>query len=123
MKVPVEARTSGVFSLNVAIYSPDGSLVFGANHDTVRSTAVSGVGVILIILAALGLGYWWYCNIRHGRRARRLMDVNAEGDHEMRDEGLGKEVPSGSTAEESHPEDALEEFVSRPGPAHPTRPR
>lgn len=124
VKVPVEARTSGVFTLNVSLYSPDGSLVFGANHDTVRSTAVSGVGVILIILAALGLGYWWFRNIRHGRRAKRLVEVSAEVDSQNGDEGLGKKEASESTATaSSQPDDGLEEFVSPPRPAHPTRHR
>jgi hypothetical protein len=74
IKVPVETRTSGVFSLQVTLSSPDGSLPLGSNRDTVRSTAVSGVGVVLIILAFLGLAYWWIRNIRHGRRARQLIE-------------------------------------------------
>jgi hypothetical protein len=74
IKVPVETRTSGVFSLQVTLSSPDGSLPLGSNRDTVRSTAVSGVGVVLIVLAFLGLAYWWIRNIRHGRRARQLIE-------------------------------------------------
>jgi hypothetical protein len=74
IKVPVEARTSGVFTLQITLSSPDGSLALGNNRDTVRSTAVSGVGVVLIILAFLGLAYWWIRNIRHGRRAKQLVE-------------------------------------------------
>jgi hypothetical protein len=74
VKVPVETRTSGVFTLQVTLSSPDGSLPLGSNRDTVRSTAVSGVGVVLIVLAFVGLAYWWIRNIRHGRRARQLIE-------------------------------------------------
>lgn len=123
IKVPVEARTSGVFTLNVSLYSPDGSLVFAANRDTVRSTAVSGVGVILIILALLGLGYWWFRDLRHGRRARRLVDVNSEGDRDDKiEEDLGKGVSAQGAAAVPQPEDTLAEFFSRPPPVYPTRP-
>jgi len=121
VKVPVEARTSGVFTLNVALTSPDGSLVFAANRDTVRSTAVSGVGVILIILAAAGLGYWWFRNLRHGRRAKKLVDVNADHDRDgLIDEGSGKGLSVQGAAESSDPEDVFAEFFSRPAPVYPT---
>ncbi|MHB1536283.1 MAG: DUF6049 family protein, partial [Acidimicrobiales bacterium] len=73
-KIPVEARTSGVFALSVALWSPDGSLMLASNRDTVRSTAASGVGVVLIVGAALFLSVWWIRNFRHGRRARQLID-------------------------------------------------
>lgn len=122
VKVPVEARTSGVFTLNVSLSSPNGSLVFASNRDTVRSTAVSGVGVILIVLAALGLAFWWFRNLRHGRRARQLVDPSAEGDgDEVIDEGSGKEASEGGPAEASEPEDAFAEFFSRPAPVYPKR--
>ncbi|MBO0692158.1 MAG: hypothetical protein J2P58_04605, partial [Acidimicrobiaceae bacterium] len=121
VKVPVEARTSGVFTLNVSLYSPDGSLVFAANRDTVRSTAVSGVGVILILVAALGLGYWWFQDIRHGRRARRLVDVYGDGDRDdVGDEELGKGVSAPEDVESPRPDEDFAEFLSQPGPEYPT---
>ena len=73
LKVPVEARSSGVFPLDVSLWSPGGGIVLAARQNTVRSTAVSGVGIILIILAVLSLGLWWGRDLRHGRRARRLV--------------------------------------------------
>ncbi len=74
LRVPVEARTSGVFPLSVTLWSPDGSLQLDSNANTVRSTAVSGVGIIIIVVAALFLGAWWIRDVRHGRRARQLID-------------------------------------------------
>ncbi|MDQ2726081.1 MAG: DUF6049 family protein, partial [Actinomycetota bacterium] len=86
LKVPVVARTSGVFSLGVTLSSPDGAVRLSDIRATVRSTAFSGVGVILIVVAALALGYWWVRNIRHGRRARDLVPVDVDG-HPVIEEG------------------------------------
>ena len=73
LKVPVETRTSGVFPRQVSLWTPDGSELIAQTRDTVRSTAVSGVGVVLILLAVVSLGIWWIRDLRHGRRARRLV--------------------------------------------------
>lgn len=80
LKVPVVARASGVFTLDVALSSPDGAIPLSDSRDTVRSTAFSGVGVILIVVAALALGFWWVRNIRHGRRARDLVPADVDED-------------------------------------------
>lgn len=73
LKVPVQARSSGVFPLDVSIHSPGGAMLLGHDRDTVRSTAVSGVGVVLIVVAVLSLAVWWGRDLRHGRRADRLV--------------------------------------------------
>jgi hypothetical protein len=77
IKVPVQARSSGVFPLEVDLLSPDGVQPPGIpgwhDSDTVRSTAISGVGVVLIVLAVVSLAIWWARDLRHGRRARRLV--------------------------------------------------
>jgi hypothetical protein len=64
-----------VFPLEVTLWTPDGSQLLAHNRDTVRSTAVSGVGVILIVLAIVSLAVWWIRDLHHGRRARRLVPV------------------------------------------------
>lgn len=73
VNVPVEARSSGVFPLEVDLYTPDGSVLLASDHDTVRSTAVSGVAIVLAILAALSLAVWWGRDLRRGRRRRGLI--------------------------------------------------
>jgi len=73
VRVPVVAKTAGVFSLTVTLDSPDGALILASNQDTVRSTAASGVGVFLSIGAVLLLAVWWARDVVHGRRARRLV--------------------------------------------------
>jgi len=80
LKVPVVAKTAGVFSLRIDLDSPDGTLNIASSIYTVRSTAASGVGVLLTIGAALLLLMWWARDLRHGRRARRLVPPAAEDD-------------------------------------------
>lgn len=74
LQVPVEARTSGVFGLQEELLSPNGTVTIAANRDVIRSTAVSDVGIALIVVAAIFLAVWWVRDLRHGRRASRLVD-------------------------------------------------
>jgi hypothetical protein len=78
LKVPVETRSSGVFPLDVSLWSPDGSQLLASDRDTVRSTAVSGVGIVLIAVALISLAIWWGRDLRHGRRARQLVPAPSE---------------------------------------------
>ena len=80
LKVPVVTRTSGVFSLTIRLTSPDGGLALATSEDTMRSTAASGVGIVLSIGAALLLAMWWVRDLRHGRRARDLVPAAVEPD-------------------------------------------
>lgn len=74
IEVPVEARASGSFPLRITVTSPDGVLTVGRAQVTVRSTAVSGVGVVLSVGALLVLVVWWARHWRSARRNRRLVD-------------------------------------------------
>jgi hypothetical protein len=68
LSIEVRARASGSFPLEVEVTSPDGALTLATVDVTVRSTAVSGVGVVLSAGAALFLVIWW---ARHWRRTHR----------------------------------------------------
>lgn len=70
-RVTVRANSSGSFPLRVELVSPDGKLVLAETRVTVRSTAVSGVGVALSIGAAAFLALWWARH--HRQRSRRLV--------------------------------------------------
>jgi hypothetical protein len=67
--VNVEARTSGEFKLTIVYQAPSGGLVMTEGLVTVRSDAVSVVGVVLSAGAVVVLGAWW---VRTGIRRRRL---------------------------------------------------
>src|SRR5205807_854311 len=71
LKIPIVARTAGVFTLVVALESPDGALTLASSKYTVRSTAASGVGVFLSIGAALFLALWWGRELGKGSPGRQ----------------------------------------------------
>jgi hypothetical protein len=73
VRFAVQTRASGAFPLLVTLQSPDGSLVVSHTQITVRSTAASGVGLLLSAAAGLFLLAWWGRHALHGRRARRLV--------------------------------------------------
>jgi hypothetical protein len=51
--------------------APDGELQVGRTRITVRSTAFSGVGVVLSVGAGTFLAAWWIRNVVKTRRDRR----------------------------------------------------
>ena len=64
----VRTRASGDSPLDVTLTSPDGNLEIGRTRVTVRSTAFSGVGLILSVGAGTFLAVWW---LRHAIAERR----------------------------------------------------
>jgi hypothetical protein len=75
-RVDLRVRTlaSGAFPLRIEVSSPDDRLTLASARYTVRSTAVSGVGLVLSIGAGLFLAAWWTSHWRRTRRSRRLVD-------------------------------------------------
>lgn len=73
IEVVVEARVSGSFPLDISVSSPDGEIPITSTRFTVRSTAISGLGLALSIGAGLFLAIWWVKHFRRVRRARRLL--------------------------------------------------
>ena len=55
MRVAVEARTSGTFPLRLTVTSADGGLAISDTRFRVRSTAVSTVGIALMVGAGVFL--------------------------------------------------------------------
>ena len=76
IRLPVEIRASGAFPLTVDITSANGDLPVATTRYTVRSTAISGIGLILSIGAGLFLLVWWARHFRTSRRARKLVASN-----------------------------------------------
>ncbi len=72
-RVPINVRTraSGDSALDVTMQTPDGGLVIGRTRVTVRSTAFSGVGLVLSVGAGTFLALWWGRHILTARRGRR----------------------------------------------------
>lgn len=67
VSIPIEARTSGDTPLQVTISTPDDGIVLARSQYTIRSTAVSGVGIVLTVGAAVFLAIWWGRHIWRSR--------------------------------------------------------
>lgn len=68
--VPVEARATGSVPVFVELWTPDDRTQLDVRRLNVRSTAFSGVGVVLSLGAVLVLLTWWVRHIRATRRSR-----------------------------------------------------
>ncbi|MEY2475550.1 MAG: hypothetical protein QOG87_865 [Actinomycetota bacterium] len=68
----VQARSSGAFPLTVTLESPDGRLTLSTSRFTVRSTAASGLGVVLSVGAGAVLLAWWARSFSRRRRGHRV---------------------------------------------------
>jgi hypothetical protein len=72
--VPVTTRARATFPMAIEIRTPDGKELLASSKVTIRSTALSGVGIALTIGAALTLVVWW---MRHAYTRRRAARVQA----------------------------------------------
>lgn len=66
--VPVEALATGSVPVSVELWTPDDRIRLDGRTLNVRSTAISGVGLLLSLGALLVLVVWW---VRSWRRKRR----------------------------------------------------
>lgn len=69
--VPIRARSSGDAPLDIEITTPDQRVVVATTRFTVRTTALSGVGVTLMLASLAVLAVWWVRTILADRRAAR----------------------------------------------------
>jgi hypothetical protein len=74
LDIAVRARASGSFPFEIEVTSPDGRLRLATTRYSVRSTAVSGVGVVLSAGAGLFLIVWWARHWREARRSAKLVN-------------------------------------------------
>ena len=75
--VRVETLASGDARVTVAITSPGGQLELHEGVIDIRSTAISGLGLVISIIALIVLGGWWVRTIRRVRRNRAAATVAA----------------------------------------------
>jgi hypothetical protein len=74
--VRVRARATGAFPLIIEVRTADRVRTLASSRYTVRSTAISGVGLVASVGAGLFLVVWWARHWRRTRRSRRLIAVN-----------------------------------------------
>jgi hypothetical protein len=80
VELRVRALTSGDSPLDVILTTPDGRIELGHTRITIRSTAFSGVGIILSVGALLFLVLWWARHIISDRRSKRRPPRHAAKD-------------------------------------------
>jgi hypothetical protein len=79
IELNVRTLASGDSPVDLQITTPDGRLELGRTRVTIRSTAFSGVGIVLSVGAGLFLVGWWAKHIGETRRARRRSPRHAAG--------------------------------------------
>ena len=77
LRIPVRARASGSFPLDVSVSTPLGARVLAEGRFSVRTTVLNGVGIALTAGSLLVLLVWWARHFRDGRRDRRLVEREA----------------------------------------------
>ena len=73
IKIPVSSRTSGDSQIRIGIRSPDKEhlLQLDSNSLLIRTTRLSGVGILLFVGAIFFLAFWWL-------RSRRLRSIHRQ---------------------------------------------
>jgi hypothetical protein len=67
VEVEVRTRAPGATPVQITVRTPDDAIVLAESRYTIRSTAVSGVGIVLTVGCRLVLAVWWG---RHWHRSR-----------------------------------------------------
>jgi hypothetical protein len=71
VSLEVLALASGDSAINLRIESPEGGIELAAGVVRLRSTAISGLGLLISVVALAVLLAWWLKTIRQRRRMRR----------------------------------------------------
>ena len=87
LTIKVEAPTSGDARVTTLLSSPDGRLELARGNVNVRSTAISGLGLIISIISLLILLSWWARTILRVRRTRSAASFNKLPDDNSREPG------------------------------------
>lgn len=73
--IPVETLASGDARVTATLTSPGGLFELGRGTIDIRSTAISGLGLVISVVALLVLGAWWVRTILRIRRNRSAATV------------------------------------------------
>jgi hypothetical protein len=76
--IPVETLASGDARVTASVVSPGGFLELGSGTVDIRSTAISGLGLVISVTALIVLAMWWIRTVLRVRRHRSAATVSAE---------------------------------------------
>jgi hypothetical protein len=77
LSVPVASVGSGDARLQISVFSLDGELLLTTGAVAVRSTVLSGLGLIVTLIAGLVLLVWWARTFQRLRRTRLAASLQA----------------------------------------------
>lgn len=77
LTIPIETVTSGDARIFITVTSPDGHLDLTDGSVNVRSTAISGLGLMVSLVSLAVLLTWWLRTIIRVRRSRRAATVSS----------------------------------------------
>lgn len=75
LQLPVETVASGDARIGISVTSPDGRLDLASGSVDIRSTAISGLGLVVSLISLAVLLTWWLRTILRVRRTRRAATV------------------------------------------------
>jgi hypothetical protein len=73
--IPVEARSNGVFPVEIELLTPAGNALAGPVVLTARVSTLTGLGRVFTVGALLVLATWWFSYFRRRRSTRRHAEV------------------------------------------------
>jgi hypothetical protein len=95
IELPVETAASGDARIQIAVTSPDGRLDLASGAVDIRSTAVSGLGLVVSLVSLAVLLTWWARTIARVRRQRRAASVSSDPATDTGPEGASADAPEG----------------------------
>ncbi len=112
----VEARSLGVSTLDVSLWTPDGSVQLAESSFQVRSTAIPGLSLFITLSAFTLMGVWWWLDSRR----RKLAPTSVPDQDELEPDQLHDlELNAGSLNLDEH-EANHEQGDSHDRPEHTT---
>ncbi|MDG2025569.1 MAG: hypothetical protein P8J50_00495 [Acidimicrobiales bacterium] len=81
--IPVETLASGDARVTATIVSPGGAFELGSGTVDIRSTAISGLGLAISLVALVILAAWWVRTILRVRRNRAAATVAAASEEDL----------------------------------------
>jgi len=83
LTIPVETLASGDARVTATVVSPGGFFELGSGTVDIRSTAISGLGLIISVVALIVLAVWWIRTILRVRLNRVAATVSAASVQEV----------------------------------------
>lgn len=68
IQIPIKVRTSGTFTATITLLTPEENIRIAQTSATIRSSAVSGIGIAITVISLLFLALWWVSHYAKSRK-------------------------------------------------------